>query len=186
MKYRTNTIALLIASTVASVALAQNSAVEQMEKVIIKKVKKIQLPKEYFPDENNGYFADLLLTIRNDNSKKLGLKDFDFKLTLKGSCDEEASIDVGTVRSGDKPLIIEGNSERDFIVSAYLGSDVPRVFRLITGILNLVGDPQNQVCLILEGRCKVGEEGSRGWYFQDAFEVSLYFRPQLQREVLVQ
>ncbi len=186
MKYYWKVSLLFLLFVFGGYALSQDNMFQLMEKVTIKKVKMIQLPEDRNPDHHNRYYADMLLTVKNDNPHRLGLKDFDFILKMKAACNDEAAIRVGDVRSGSAELIIPPNGEKDFMISAYLGSSFKEVFQRISIILNIVGNPQNQVCINLEGKCKVGAEGSRGWYYQDGFEVNLRFQPKVQREVLVE
>ncbi len=161
--------------------IAQNT-MEQMENVTIDKIKRIQFKKN---SATGVYYVEMDMIIKNANGSRVGMKDYKFDVKMKPSCGSDLVMTVGRVIT-TRDITFEAASAAQETLEVKLGTNQAFVLNRLADILNILGDPANEVCLILQGPCKVGVESKRGWYFQDNMEINLRFQPKIQREVLVE
>ena len=154
----------------------------------------------------------VLVTIDNSTDSTLRIKNGEFKLSLHPSSDfvskealkamdpngipptEELYLGKARVAQGKKEgsffaaevsaLEIPAMSQKLTILDVDLPQDDKSRLELLTKLVNFVGLPTSFRSINMMGRASIGTGGDRGWVYQDSLLMELYYKPQLQRELL--
>jgi hypothetical protein len=167
----------------AAPAIAQQALVE---KVDIKAIKSIEVTRD-----SAGFRARVVVLISNENETRVRFRKTAFEVYMNAEKRSESTLLLGTAKA---EFVLESTPKSPLNIVPFdidMGSmETPaRAQETLTRfvkLVNLIGEPTNQINMHFEGSGEVGVEERRGWIDQVHLKASLRFRPQVQREVLFQ
>lgn len=166
--------------------------------------------------ENGDYGCNAVLRLSNAGDRGLRLRAGTFRLTLEAEkpVDGKEAEEAPSVVTGEdgkrysRPHVPVGVGIADDIVlwgandpekptvreaelTFHIGPKQDETVERLIGIFNIIADPDYQLTMRMNGTAQLWAEtrtanGSGGWAYVRDVKVELYFKPALQRELLVQ
>jgi len=142
---------------------------------------------QIYGDASDFYIkVEVILQNSSENDIKLKNTDFDVKFSEKNAGETVSTISKAHIDE----LIIPGKTgeaaagETETTLTSKLGPKNMKTTEIIIQLLNIIGNPSNNMIMLLEGTGEAGSKVNNGWIYQTGMKAELEFAPQIQKEIL--
>jgi hypothetical protein len=185
----------IAASLLAGIALTSvllNSASAQDLPTKLGNVSIVSVDRMSLTNNGTDYLVAVDVTFQNLNAEPLRFRNADLDVTLMSGRPDgtHEQVDLGLSHLAEVVLPI-GSTNAPGTVTATANIAMGPTNEVTTAkllqLFNAVGNPGNQVSLLLKGSSGLDLKLPNGWYTEQGkrFEVDLTFKPTLQRNVLL-
>ena len=173
--------AALMATLPLGFVIAQS---EVLGKVDIRAVRMMQLDSG--GETYTGKVGVILETLSDQEVK---LAESTFTVLLQAGSGTPVRIGTGEVAEILLPAAATSEDAvnpgtREIVLDLQVGPKDSETLDRLIQLFNIIGDPRNEVKLLLTGTSKVGVRLPRGWMYQEGITVEFEFNPTIQRELI--
>mgnify|MGYP000995745499 CR=1 FL=1 len=176
-------VGLLVAGfLLAGVSVAaQQEAVNALD---VKAIKSMQLQ-----EKSGKYIAEVGVIFVNKSDKESKMRKATFDVAFKSGDVSipfgKANLDELVLPAGEKAE--DGtvtSAEKEVTLTVTVGPKDSETFSRLVGLFNIIGNPESELTMQLNGQGELGMKVDKGWVYQQNMAVELEFVPTIAREVL--
>lgn len=183
-RYRITAVILFL-MLATGVCMAQVDVPKTLGNVDVYGIKKFEIKSTVDEHNERDFTLYLAATTTNANPESLKLRNGEFEVIFQGQ--DGRPLLLGRTKVAEHVMSGKTGNQagRDEMgMNVRLGPRDQETVQKILEIINIIGNPDAVVRILIRGKAEVGMKLPRGWVYEQGkkFEIELVFTPEKQRD----